>query len=109
MIKPARRYCVEDVWPRLSKIILNASFILAAILGIACGLFGEVVIPNTTKVLDVGMALLTYAAIAQGFCLAGLTLLLTLPDKEFLLKLASHNDEEGEPDAYSNLLFVRKS
>lgn len=106
MIRPAFRYCKEDIWPRLPQIVFNASFIIALLLAIGCGLFGEYLLPDTTKVLDVGMALLTYAAIAQGFCLAGLTLLLTLPDQEFLLKLADHRDAPGEPDAYSNLLFV---
>jgi hypothetical protein len=106
MIRPAIRYCREEVWPRKRRIVLTSGFVIAALMGVTCGLYGEEVLPNKTKVLDVGMALLTYAAIAQGFCLAGLTLLLTLPNDKLLSLLANHRDEPDAPDAYSDLLFV---
>lgn len=106
MLRPSWRYCKEEVWPRRRRIVFASGFVIAFAIGIACGLYGEKVLPNKTKVLDIGMALLTYAAIAQGFCLAGLTLLLTLPNDKLLSLLANHYDVPDGPDAYSDLLFV---
>jgi hypothetical protein len=55
---------------------------------------------------DVTTGLIAYAAIALGFCVAGLTISLTLPDRDFASQLAFCK-EKGEPtNAYSDLLFV---
>jgi hypothetical protein len=54
---------------------------------------------------EIAATLLTYAAIALGFCLAGLTLALTLPDRDFAKRLATSINKRTT-DAYSDLLFV---
>jgi hypothetical protein len=42
----------------------------------------------------------------MGFCLAGLTIVLTVPDREFIEQLVSHKREGSRFDSYSGLLFV---
>ncbi len=109
MIRVFGRFIKDEAWSRADRIFLNSSFVFSVGIGIVFGLWGEKFLPDTTKVLDVGMALLTYAAIAQGFCLAGYSLLLTLPNQEFLLMLSKHYNEQDtmkKHDSYSDLLFV---
>jgi hypothetical protein len=50
--------------------------------------------------------LIAYASIALGFCIAGLTISLTLPDPDFAVRLAILKEEGERTNAYSDLLFV---
>jgi hypothetical protein len=67
----------------------------------------------TSTVGDILTVVLAYAAVAFGFCLAGLTVALTLPDEKFVHKLATMEPSERQVikksravNAYSDLLFV---
>ena len=54
-------------------------------------------------------AVLAYAALALGFCLAGLTIALTLPDRSFAEFLADFEripEAQGARNAFSELIFV---
>jgi hypothetical protein len=106
MIKALIQYVRDETLPRSGEIFKGSELWFALVVGVACGYWGETVIPQTTKVSDVGLALLTYAAIAFGFCLAGLTLVLTLPNVELLTRLATTTPPNTKHNSYSSLLFV---
>jgi len=106
MIKSLLQYLREETFPRRSEILKGSELWLGIVVGVLCGHWGYLVIPQTTKVGDVCVALLTYAAIALGFCLAGLTLVLTLPHQDFITRLAKSRPPKAKHDSYSNLLFV---
>jgi hypothetical protein len=106
MIKACLRYLQQEAAPRWRGIIFTADFVLSVAVGYAVGTWGHHVLPESTKVSDVGIALLTYAAIALGFCLAGLTLVLTLPHENFVKRLVSVRSRTKDHDSYSDLLFV---
>jgi hypothetical protein len=50
--------------------------------------------------------LIAYASIALGFCVAGLTISLTLPDRDFASHLATLKCPGQSTNSYSDLLFV---
>jgi hypothetical protein len=106
MIRAARQYLLDEVFPRWRSILKSEHLWLAFVLGGIAAWRGEAVFAAGPRVPDAVTALLTYGAIALGFCIAGLTVALTLPDREFARKLAT--EECGRPprDAYSDLLFV---
>lgn len=106
MITSLLQYLREEALPRTADIFKGSEFWIAVIVGALCGIWGHLVIPPTTKVSDVCVALLTYAAIALGFSLAGLTLVLTLPNPNFVKELANTRPEKSKHDSYTNLLFV---
>jgi hypothetical protein len=106
MIKSLLLYLREETFPRTAEIFKGSELWIAIAVGVVSGRWGYLVIPETTEVSDVGLALLTYAAIALGFCLAGLTLVLTLPHQEFITRLANSRPKKSKHDSYSNLLFV---
>jgi hypothetical protein len=49
---------------------------------------------------------LTYAAIAFGFCITGMALVLTLPSENFLKALQNHTLHSKGQSSYLDLLFV---
>lgn len=106
MIKPLYHYICAEALPRWRSIILQPE---TAISVFVSGLFykwGWQWFSASPKIGDVTTGLIAYAAIALGFCVAGLTISLTLPDHDFASQLAFRQDE-GEPtNAYSDLLFV---
>lgn len=106
MIKPLYQYVRDEGVPRWRSIIVSPETGFSILV---CALFfrwGWQWFASSPKVGDVTTGLIAYAAIALGFCVAGLTISLTLPDHDFASQLASRQDE-GEPtNAYSDLLFV---
>ncbi len=68
------------------------------------GLGNRGVFSNHPRVGDVVTGGIAYASIALGFCIAGLTISLTLPDAHFTRRLAT--TDIGPANAYSALLFV---
>ena len=58
------------------------------------------------KIGDLTTGLIAYASIALGFCVAGLTISLTLPDRDFATKLACLKGKDEPTNTYSDLLFV---
>jgi hypothetical protein len=60
------------------------------------------------KVAGVTGAVLSYASIAFGFCLTGMALSLTIPDRAFAVKMATTipGKNKNAPSAYSDLIFI---
>jgi hypothetical protein len=106
VIKACTQYGKDEVAPRARRIILSSSTVLALAAAWAVERFGPEAGLATAKSGNLANALLTYSAIAFGFCLSGMTLALTLPDKDFGNELAQSRRGPNDPDAYSDLLFV---
>lgn len=105
MIKGLRFYARGEAWPRRRRILLGSDALLALALGAGAYYFGGTSITVLIKAGALSSVLLTYASIALGFTLAGFTLCLTLPDKDFAKKLVGQKARDGS-DAYSDLLFA---
>jgi len=106
MIKPVWQYIRDEGLPRLRSILLTPE---TAISVIATGFFikwGKILFSSSPKIGDVTTGLIAYAAIALGFCVAGLTISLTLPDRDFASHLAHLRNGVERTNAYSDLLFV---
>jgi hypothetical protein len=106
MISALFQYFWDETTPRLFKIIISSEFAISALLAAAVGIWGGALGLGDAKIADVITALLTYSAIAFGFCLSGLTLVLVLPDLAFANQLARSQIRADSPNAYSNLMFV---
>ena len=89
MIRDIVKYLLDEAKPRFWQLV-GTDCIISLLVGIACALWGERVLPiSSVKGTDVATALLTYAALALGFSLAGLTLVLTIPSKELVQAMLS--------------------
>jgi hypothetical protein len=106
MIRAFRHYARDEVVPRIGTIIFSTEFFVASALGILAAKWGGSANLADVKVGDVVAALLTYSAIAFGFCLSGLTVALTLPNDSFVRYLAKSKPNAKKFDAYSDLMFV---
>jgi hypothetical protein len=67
---------------------------------------GPSALTGAPKVVDVANGFIAYAAIAMGFCVGGMTIALTLPDRIFVQKLATLEIPGKAGNALSGLLFV---
>lgn len=108
MIKAVKWYSWNQLLPRLTSSIFhwNSALWPALIFGSVLGYLGGYFVPATTTVGAVVIAFLTYAAIALGFSLAGLTLVLTLPSVQFVNWLCESQPSKQKHDSYSDLLFT---
>lgn len=106
MVKAVGWYIRREVLPRLWSILTSGGLLVALSLAVLLGYWGSYLIPVTTTVGALAVALLTYSAIALGFSLAGLTLALTLPNKQFVELLCATKPPKRKQDAYSDLLFL---
>ena len=99
-------YLRREMIPNLGSILHWTSAIwVSALIGGVVGYWGGYLIPSTTTVGVVAGALLNYAAIALGFVLAGLSLILTLPHAQFVEMLWNTRPKDKKHNAYSALLF----
>lgn len=106
MLKSLCRYVVEEVKPRTYDFF-GTDLCLAVTVGCIFGFWGNCILPvNVTKNSEVSTALLTYAALALGFSLAGLTLVLTIPSKALLKAMADDPPPGVKHTAYSDLVFI---
>ena len=106
MIRDLRSYLSDEAKPRIRKIIGGSELWIALACGILIGGWGDRFVGTDLKVGDIVSSLLAYSAIALGFCLSGLIIALTLPDREFAKLLATHRASASSPNSYSNLMFV---
>lgn len=113
MLRTLRSYLAREVLPRRRSIARSSQLWIAIVAGAASWLWGDKLGVAHTSISDVTTAVLAYAALAFGFCLAGLTIALTLPDERFARSLATvrHPKDptlaDGRPrSAYSDLIFV---
>jgi hypothetical protein len=95
----------RGVSDRLGEIFWRQETALAAIVAGSSVFWSLPHADLSGRVADLCVAYIGYAAIALGFCVGGITIALTLPDRAFMLKLANLN-LEGRGDALSSLLFV---
>lgn len=96
MIKATYSYFTDEARPRLREIICGSEFWLALLTGLLFGAYGDAFLSSETKVGDVIAGLLTYSAIALGFCVAGLTIALTLAP----FQKKEHADVERQRDGF---------
>jgi hypothetical protein len=133
MFEELLTYCHEQIWMRRRELLTGSELYIAGAIGIAALVLGPEVAVGRAKLGDVLTVVLAYAAVAFGFCVAGLTVSLTLPDINFTRLLAvfrlpepagngwraklrrrryrrmqkrSLRGNPVEPNAYSDLLFV---
>lgn len=106
MIRAISHYVRDEAAPRIRKIIFSTEFFVAIALGILAAKWGDSANLADVKIGDVVATLLTYSAIAFGFCLSGLTVALTLPNDTFVRYLAKLKPNAKTFDAYSDLMFV---
>jgi hypothetical protein len=107
MIKDIYQYCTSEVIPRWVQIISGPELWVSIAFGFAVMHFeSSFVFNDAAKLEKLTNALLTYASIALGFLLAGLTVVLSLPNKEFSLKLKGNKSKVSKKNSFSSLLFV---
>ena len=108
MLDAIWQYAKEEAIPRRWRILINGHLFLAMVVGVVIYTSAEGTTFSKLRVGELTGALLTYGAIALGFSLAGLTIALTLPDKEFakVLALKVLPKLPSNQNAYSDLLFV---
>ncbi|QHN03079.1 hypothetical protein FTO74_06620 [Granulicella sp. WH15] len=91
---------------RLKEIVLSQEILLAVVIGGVFSFAGSSYFPESAKIVDVSLGYLAYAAIALGFCVGGVTIALTLPDRDFVVMLATLTIPNKKGDALSGLFFV---
>jgi hypothetical protein len=105
IIRALAGYVKREVVPRLGELVWSQHAAVAAAVGAAVAWCAPS-ITGAPKVSDIALGFLGYAAIALGFCVAGITISLTLPDREFLERLSKHSVPGKTGNALSALLFV---
>lgn len=106
MIKPLLYYARNGIRPRLRRIVLQPQVALSLCMGAICFYWGPGSNAGGLKPNDVAGVILTYAAIAFGFCITGMALVITLPSDNFLRKLQRHHTHANGQSSYLDLLFV---
>ena len=96
----------REVGPRKRDIFLTQDFSFAVLLAVAMAWWGPSTLTGAPKAADFATGFIAYAAIALGFCVGGMTIALTLPDRAFVEKLAKLEIEGKAGNALSGLLFV---
>lgn len=103
MLRPLVTYLKNEVTPRWRKILITWEVLISIAVMLAFVLFGPKLFALFPKVSDIATDIIAYAAIALGFCIAGLTISLTFPEPKFTKQLAAIS---GTTSPYSDLLFV---
>lgn len=105
MLRALRQYVAEETAPRWKAIILSWETLISVAVLVCFITYGDRLFRTYPKISDVTTGLIAYASIALGFCVAGLTIALTLPEPRFTLRLAAPTTGR-RTSAYSDLLFV---
>jgi hypothetical protein len=106
MVKPLYQYFRDEGVPRLGQVLISTETLVAVLVAGAFLKWGDRFFSQSPKIGDLATGLIAYASIALGFCVAGLTISLTLPDQDFATKLACLKKHDEPTNAYSDLLFV---
>ncbi|HEY4742643.1 MAG TPA: hypothetical protein VIH76_18750 [Candidatus Acidoferrales bacterium] len=104
MFKPLAQYLKQEVVPRWKKVLVTWESAISALVVYLFAKYGTHLFSASPRVSDIVTGVAAYAAIALGFCIAGLTISLTLPNETFAAKLSETT--VGGGNAYSALLFV---
>jgi hypothetical protein len=105
MLKPLGRYLKDEGFPRWRDICFNWETFLSLAVLVGFLFVGNKFFAEYPKIGDLTTGLIAYCAIALGFCVAGLTISLTIPDRSFAVWMARHTSN-GRKSSYSDLLFV---
>lgn len=105
MLRPLTRYIKEESVPRWRDICLTWEALLSLAVLVGFLFLANRFFSDYPKVGDLTTGLIAYCAIALGFCVAGLTISLTIPDRNFALGMARRSTKSGK-NSYSDLLFV---
>jgi hypothetical protein len=106
MLKPLAQYVKDEGIPRWRNILLTPETFIAVTVVAIFLLYGGELFATSPKIGDLTTGLIAYASIALGFCVAGLTISLTLPDRDFASHLATLKRPGQSTNSYSDLLFV---
>lgn len=106
MIKASWWFLRCVVWPNGSAILISADLWIATAIGASLYRWASLMNLGTTTVASWAGALLTYSAVALGFCLTGLVLAVTMPNQEFARALARTELKPGGMDTYTKLVHV---
>lgn len=106
MINALSQYARDEILGRLKAIAFGSEVFVSAGVGIAVGVYGPGWRLSSIKPADISTALLAYAAIAFGFCISGMALVLTLPNQNFVTWLVKERIPHRSSNGYSDLLFV---
>ncbi len=106
MLRPVSDYIAKEAIPRWRAIVLTSESLISVVVFALFLRYGRSFFQVSPKVGDLTTGLIAYASIALGFCIAGLTISLTLPDRDFAIKLAVLKHKGECTNSYSDLLFV---
>ncbi len=106
MLRPLKQYIIDEGLPRWRNILITPETFLAIVVVAIFLAYGGKLFETSPKVGDLTTGLIAYASIALGFCVAGLTISLTLPDRDFASHLATLRRPGEVTNSYSDLLFV---
>ena len=107
MLTSIRDYVASEILPRKRKVVFGSDVLMAVTAAVLIGSYGSDTPLRSLIAGDFVGTFLAYGAIAMGFCLGGMTLVLTIPNERFTSLLAKAKTDQGNgPSAYSDLLFV---
>jgi hypothetical protein len=106
VLRPLAQYVKDEGIPRWRNILITPETFLAVAVTVIFLKYGGKLFETSPKIGDLTTGLIAYASIALGFCVAGLTISLTLPDRDFASHLATLKRPGQSTNSYSDLLFV---
>ena len=106
MLSPLVQYFRDEGFPRCWKIVFSTESAVSLGVGFVFWHWGIRLFSDCPKIGELTAGLIAYAAIALGFCIAGLTISLTLPDQDFVTLLVLPMKQGEKTNAFSDLLFV---
>lgn len=105
MIRAVRRYLQDEAKPRIWSIVKGTELWIGVAVGALAAWQGQYTALRNMTVGELSVIYLTYASIALGFSLAGFTLVLTLPNREFVKRLSADR-RTVNTNSYTDLLFI---
>lgn len=106
MFSAIRQYAFQEVLPRIGRIVFTTHWVGSAVLGYATLRHAHQWTIATSRVMDLETLILAYAAIVFGASAAGMALVLTFPNDDFVQILMREKLPGQTDSAYSDLLFV---
>ena len=107
MTPPLSQYIKYEIWPRRRLLCRPAHLTFLLLVGATVAWLGPAWFNAHSSVGDLTLGLISYTSFSLGFCLAGLVVALTLPDRDFVdFLIACPSHASHDKNAYSDLLFV---
>jgi hypothetical protein len=106
MIQAIWDYFRKEVGPRWRQLLLTSEALIAIVAGWLFSWLGPSSLGSKPLLNEFVTATAAYDAIALGFCVAGMTIALTLPNPELMRRMAKKEIKGLHGNALSGLLFV---